>query len=144
MRKPRDRARLVALVIALVAPSLTACGDSSSASAVDLAHAAARDFTVAGDSASAPADLASASDLSVPAAVDQAQPDLLLPDLAQPDLAPSCSDGVKNGDETDVDCGGSRCALCVAGKACGTVSDCASGLVCTALVACEDRPRRSW
>jgi hypothetical protein len=37
----------------------------------------------------------------------------------------SCGDGVKNRDETDVDCGGS-CTGCAAGKACVTADDCAA------------------
>lgn len=40
--------------------------------------------------------------------------------------APSCSDGVKNGNETAIDCGGD-CGGCGLGAACGTGSDCASG-----------------
>ena len=40
--------------------------------------------------------------------------------------APSCGDGAKNGDETDVDCGGS-CDACGDGKGCGAAKDCASG-----------------
>ncbi|MGE5181863.1 MAG: hypothetical protein ACM31C_07365 [Acidobacteriota bacterium] len=46
-----------------------------------------------------------------------------------PTACPTCSDGVKNGDETGVDCGGS-CAACDVGQSCTTGSDCASGL-CT-------------
>src|SRR5690348_5063006 len=37
----------------------------------------------------------------------------------------SCNDGKKDGDETDVDCGGS-CAPCATGKTCAKSSDCAS------------------
>lgn len=40
--------------------------------------------------------------------------------------APTHDDGVKNGDETDVDCGGTA-AKCVAGKACSVHEDCTSG-----------------
>ena len=44
-------------------------------------------------------------------------------------VAASCGDTVKNGTETDIDCGGS-CDLfgltCVDGKACGNGGDCAS------------------
>jgi hypothetical protein len=40
------------------------------------------------------------------------------------------ADGVKNGDETDVDCGGSKAPACADGKACIAKSDCTSG-VCT-------------
>jgi hypothetical protein len=43
--------------------------------------------------------------------------------------APTCLDLVKNGTETDVDCGGS-CGPCTSGKLCGVASDCQS-LVCT-------------
>jgi hypothetical protein len=39
---------------------------------------------------------------------------------------PSCTDGVKNGNETDVDCGGGTCAPCANGKTCGVGSDCQS------------------
>ena len=55
---------------------------------------------------------------------------------------PSCTDQVKDGDETDVDCGGS-CGPCGDGKACATGSDCTSG-VCDsdtntcAAPACDD------
>jgi len=41
--------------------------------------------------------------------------------------APTCTDTVRNGAETDLDCGGATCgATCGAGKVCGTVTDCAS------------------
>ena len=40
---------------------------------------------------------------------------------------PTCSDGIKNGSESDVDCGGS-CPRCATGKACQGPGDCTSGL----------------
>ncbi|AGP39760.1 formylglycine-generating enzyme family protein [Sorangium cellulosum] len=43
-------------------------------------------------------------------------------------LAPSCSDGVKNGEETGTDCGG-LCAGCKPGEACSESTDCRE-LVC--------------
>jgi hypothetical protein len=43
--------------------------------------------------------------------------------------APACDDGVKNGTETDVDCGGS-CFACEAGKACSVRADCAQSATC--------------
>jgi len=49
------------------------------------------------------------------------------------DNAPACDDGIKNGHETDVDCGGPRCNKCADTKKCGTLSDCLSG-VCTSSV----------
>lgn len=39
---------------------------------------------------------------------------------------PSCSDNIKNRDETDVDCGGLICSKCANGKNCSTNSDCQS------------------
>jgi hypothetical protein len=42
--------------------------------------------------------------------------------------APSCGDGVKNGLESDKDCGGAACSPCTSGLACGTSSDCVGGL----------------
>lgn len=45
---------------------------------------------------------------------------------------PSCSDSIKNGNETDVDCGG-LCTACATGKQCAVDADCTSN-VCTSLV----------
>ncbi len=45
--------------------------------------------------------------------------------------APACNDGLKNGDETGIDCGGSCAATglaCASGKGCVRDGDCASGL----------------
>lgn len=42
----------------------------------------------------------------------------------------ACTDGFDNGDETDVDCGGTTCMRCDPGDACLVASDCASK-VCT-------------
>ena len=41
---------------------------------------------------------------------------------------PTCSDGVRNGNETDVDCGGPNCPACTNGKNCLAPSDCISGV----------------
>lgn len=38
-----------------------------------------------------------------------------------------CNDGKKNGDETDVDCGGNFCPKCAQGKACIGTSNCSTG-----------------
>jgi hypothetical protein len=43
--------------------------------------------------------------------------------------APRCDDKVKNGSESDTDCG-TGCTLCAVGQACLTTNDCTSG-VCT-------------
>jgi hypothetical protein len=39
----------------------------------------------------------------------------------------SCSDGIPNQDETDVDCGGATCGACGDGEMCQVPSDCTSG-----------------
>ncbi len=44
-----------------------------------------------------------------------------------PRASPTCSDGVKNGSESDVDCGGS-CPRCANDKLCTTRTDCVGGL----------------
>jgi len=55
-----------------------------------------------------------------------------------------CPDGVKNGKETGVDCGGTDCPACAAGQVCKTAADCASGhcvgLVCVACIAADECP----
>ena len=43
---------------------------------------------------------------------------------------PTCVDGLKNGSETDVDCGGAACGACADARSCSTGPDCQSG-VCT-------------
>lgn len=48
-------------------------------------------------------------------------------------VPPECIDTVKNGTETDVDCGGMDCAGCADGEACVAANDCASK-VCTGSV----------
>ena len=49
--------------------------------------------------------------------------------------APSCSDKIKNGDETDADCGGKTCGPCTVGKTCGVHLDCDSNF-CNATKVC--------
>jgi len=41
-----------------------------------------------------------------------------------------CTDKLKNGDETDVDCGGAVCSGCAVGKKCTAHADCAKGTLC--------------
>lgn len=49
------------------------------------------------------------------------------------DYLPTCFDGIKNGTESDIDCGGNDCYKCETGKACTFGSECLS-LNCTAMV----------
>jgi hypothetical protein len=55
----------------------------------------------------------------------------------------TCSDGITNGEEVDVDCGGPDCAACANGRACEEAGDCLSGLCeggqCVAAPTCRDR-----
>jgi hypothetical protein len=46
-------------------------------------------------------------------------------------VAPTCSDGILNGDESGTDCGGPDCSTCGAGGGCTYDSDCVSNV-------CED------
>lgn len=45
-------------------------------------------------------------------------------------MPPTCADGIKNGQESDTDCGG-RCLPCGESRRCGTGSDCDTGLLCS-------------
>jgi cysteine-rich repeat protein len=48
----------------------------------------------------------------------------------------SCGDGIQNGAETDVDCGGG-CAPCVGSQRCSGIADCKSGF-CSSGVCCNE------
>jgi hypothetical protein len=53
-------------------------------------------------------------------------------DTSKPAPIDECANGLRDGDETDVDCGG-RCSKgCATGRGCGMTRDCAEGLVCEA------------
>jgi hypothetical protein len=47
---------------------------------------------------------------------------------ADAQIPPRCDDGARNGDESDIDCGGSCVIACQPGQVCGGPSDCASGV----------------
>jgi len=49
----------------------------------------------------------------------------------------SCSDGIKNGSETNVDCGGSKCDPCPAGTPCSSNNDCSEQFDCVDGVCCD-------
>lgn len=63
-------------------------------------------------------------------------------DVATCCQAPSCSDGVTNGNEVVTDCGSSPCPLCAGGHPCTLAAQCQSGTcnngVCGAVPACND------
>ncbi len=58
--------------------------------------------------------------------------------------APSCTDGLQDGNETDVDCGGT-CPVCATGQHCAVPADCAADLctsgICAGLVLSQVRTR---
>src|SRR3954470_11956228 len=62
--------------------------------------------------------------------------------LHTPDAhATSCTDAIKNGLETDVDCGGPSCPRCAGGHECLSSPDCASSVCINghcAAVSCSD------
>jgi len=68
------------------------------------------------------------------AGFDGASPpkDAALVDANLPDTAPpaNCTNLVQDGDESDVDCGGSCAKGCAEAKVCATSSDCDKGLLC--------------
>jgi hypothetical protein len=66
-------------------------------------------------------------DMAGPEDLSGLEGDLLPVDGPPPDIAPSCTDGVLGGDETDLDCGGS-CLVCEVGLLCLADKDCATGL----------------
>ncbi len=65
--------------------------------------------------------------MSVAVVLAGCQPEpVTVPDAGVDALSVSCTDGAKNGDETDVDCGGA-CGACAEGKSCAESNDCANG-----------------
>uniref|UniRef100_A0A383VI98 Uncharacterized protein n=1 Tax=Tetradesmus obliquus TaxID=3088 RepID=A0A383VI98_TETOB len=60
--------------------------------------------------------------------------------------APTCANGIKDGRETDIDCGGGGCrALCMRTQACIDFRDCATGVcsggICRQAATCTNRVR---
>jgi hypothetical protein len=114
----------------LVAGDLASAADLALAADLSVApdFAVPADLSVAADLATTP-DLATLPDLSTPPDLTRL-PDLTPPpDLYQPpDLLPSCKSGIKDQDETDVDCGGTICGPCADGLACQVGSDCLGGI----------------
>ncbi len=54
--------------------------------------------------------------------------------------APSCTDGIHNGSETDVDCGGGTCAACATGKICIVNGDCTTNACDAVSLVCVSSP----
>ena len=113
-----ERAREVVLLLAMLAPVLATCaGGEGTPGTADGAGSGEMRFPdgVAGqdlDSGGGPDAVTNLDTGTVP----DVSPDAPLPQ--------SCTDGKKNGAETDVDCGGGTCGPCAAGKACAQHTDC--------------------
>ena len=64
---------------------------------------------------------------------------------ADVDVTVACVDGLKNGEESDVDCGGPFCAPCALGHTCNGANDCLSSScvsgICVAQASCFDGVR---
>jgi hypothetical protein len=50
----------------------------------------------------------------------------MVPPPPPAEMPATCSDGVKNGSESDVDCGGPTCARCALGRGCVGAADCST------------------
>jgi hypothetical protein len=61
---------------------------------------------------------------------------------------PSCANGVRDGDETDTDCGGAICPACALGRACAAAGDCVSractNAKCENASGCADGTREAF
>jgi len=53
--------------------------------------------------------------------------------LIESSSATTCTNGLKDGSETGIDCGGAACPQCVIGDGCKAVTDCTSGVCATAV-----------
>lgn len=117
MSTPSASRWTMALKLALTA-AFVGCGlsfDVGERSTVDLSDAAARPVESPTPGATAPTSVPDAS----PAEASTQDP---------PD---ACSNALRDGDETDVDCGGKVCpSACKLGLGCAVARDCVEGLVC--------------
>lgn len=139
-------ARLLALPAIALATLVAACGDDGAAAepectiAADCAAPGPETCLVAacasGTCGTAPADAATACPAGVCNGAgscveclgdSDCATDVCVANACYP---ASCRNMVKDGSETDVDCGGSTCPDCAQGKVCLTGGDCLSG-VCT-------------
>ena len=59
--------------------------------------------------------------------------------VTQPPTA-NCKDGIKNGAETDVDCGGTCASKCSVGQACAIAADCLTGACSAGVCASANQP----
>ena len=92
----------------------------------------------------------SSSDEAAPAPLDA--PDRAVPEGGSADAitldGPSCANGTKDGDETDLDCGGATCPPCANERGCAVPRDCVSNACtngkCSTDVGCSDGTREAF
>jgi len=101
---------------------LVGCGDDHPGQA----DASSRNDGMTGDGPDGAGEGGDLARADAPAEVAADGPGEARGDGAAGDVGPTCSDGLRNGDETDVDCGGG-CGRCAIGRACRDGADCASG-----------------
>jgi hypothetical protein len=110
--------------------------DSGTETAVDSAIDSTVDSTI---DATTDTAMESAIDSTIDSMIDSAMDapvDSSPADTADTALpTPTCTDGLKNGTESDIDCGGS-CSACADGKVCAAADDCSSR-VCSAAKTCS-------
>lgn len=103
-----------ALISLVIAATFVGCGlsfDVAERGAVDGPDASARP-----------------TETSTPSATPSAVPEASTPEASTED---ACSNGLRDGDETDVDCGGRACPkACKLTQGCSVARDCVEGLVC--------------
>ncbi len=107
---------------------------SSKSSAASTTHAASGTSTVSASSGGACTQ--SCAD-GAPCTSDAMCADGYCPTKTKVCTMPTCSDGVQNGDESDVDCGGSCPDGCAVGLSCNTSADCAAGIAVTQGGVCD-------
>jgi hypothetical protein len=84
--------------------------------------------TTAGGAGDVGGGASGSQESGVPIAPDAGEDSAADAPFEAPPPPASCMDTVKNGTETDLDCGGTECAPCSTGKACEGWHDCAAGI----------------
>ncbi|MEM6990613.1 MAG: hypothetical protein AAF721_08955 [Myxococcota bacterium] len=126
-----SRSALVTLALCLVVP--VSCADSSQNDEPAASTTGSQTTSAASESTdgvtppSGSDDTTGAADTTTGGAASSTDVDSTgAPDPTTDSGADACANGILDGDETDVDCGGS-CTACPIGGACGARSDCAAG-----------------
>jgi hypothetical protein len=122
------RARTGALVTLLTCPAGQACSPLiyEIATETDGKHTDPGGSTGMSTDPTPPQPTDDTGPTSAPDPTASTEPEPATTEPATTDTRPTCDDGVQNGDETDLDCGG-PCQPCAPGQACQGPADCAFG-----------------